>query len=488
MAATITLPGAGAIDLDVQEARILNVGLLTVEGTYDQTDVDNSAAPRTYIDQGDVRAYDPAATYQINDYVLSENRIWFADVVITNQNTEAPSDTSAVWTELTRNNIFLHIMGDGGEQVSADDLTDTIHIVGGSNIDTVGGDGTGGARDTLTIDWSANLDDLADVLADTPTNGYFLQWNGTAWVPAEVVGSGYTILSDGTTTVEVTTARQTIEVTGTGPVATAVTSDANSANVAISVADATTSQEGLLTAADKTLLDDVRDGGYANSGLELRTNQTQLELTDGTDVVGSTQLAEVLSLANLSDVGSLTGVSEGEVLAFNAAGMWSAVHPEDLEEHGGRIWDSEINYSIGDVVSILVTGTYRQYIATQANTDMNPTTDGTPWQEASILRLRDIANIDISADPANNSLLIWNADDSDWEVTTAQHIVELTDAVRRNDFSQGIRDGRILSVRWPDSDGTIVTYPFGERPIVRGAWDGATAACLLYTSPSPRDS
>ena len=119
--------------------------------------------------------------------------------------------------------MFLTINGDAGPDVTPDTHDDTIHILGGANIDTVGGDGVGGARNTLTIDWSANIDDLGDVLADNPTDGYFLQWNGTAWVPAEVTGSGYTILSDGTTTVEVTTARQTIEVTGTGPVTTAAT-------------------------------------------------------------------------------------------------------------------------------------------------------------------------------------------------------------------------------------------------------------------------
>jgi hypothetical protein len=30
------------------------------------------------------------------------------------------------------------------------------------------------------------LDSLSDVSAESPTNGYFLQWNGTAWVPAAV--------------------------------------------------------------------------------------------------------------------------------------------------------------------------------------------------------------------------------------------------------------------------------------------------------------
>jgi hypothetical protein len=30
------------------------------------------------------------------------------------------------------------------------------------------------------------LDDLTDVSAASPTNGHFLQWNGTAWVPAAV--------------------------------------------------------------------------------------------------------------------------------------------------------------------------------------------------------------------------------------------------------------------------------------------------------------
>ena len=142
---------------------------------------------------------------------------------------------------------------------------------------------------------------------------------------------------------------------------TAVTSDSNSANVAISVAEATQGAAGLLSAVDKRLVDDVRDGGYANADLDLTTNGTQIEILDGTTSVGSTQLAEVLSLSNLTDVAFPTTPATGEVLAVNADGSWTAIHPENLGEHGGRIWDSEISYSIGDVVSILVTGTYRQY-------------------------------------------------------------------------------------------------------------------------------
>ena len=312
MAARITLPGAGAIDLDVQEARILNVGLLAVDPDFTQEDVDGSAAPRTYIDRGDVRFWNNSTTYNTNEYVLFNNRIWFADADGLSGDSETPG-TSSNWVELTRSDVFLHIMGDTG-QVTPDAHNDTINIVGGANIDTVGGDPSGGSGDTLTIDWSAELDDLTDVLADNPTDGYFLQWNGTAWVPAEVTGSGYTILSDGTTTVEVTTARQTIEVTGTGPVSTAVTSDTNSANVAISVAEATQGAAGLLAATDKALIDDVRDGGYANADLDLTTNGTQIEILDGTTSVGSTQLAEVLSLSNLTDVAFPTTPATGCLL------------------------------------------------------------------------------------------------------------------------------------------------------------------------------
>ena len=191
MAATIVLPGAGAIDLDVQQARILNVGLLEVEGTITQQDADNSAAPRTYIDRGDVRFWDTNTTYLLNEYVLYDNRIWFANA--SSVAGVMPGTDPDMWVELTRSDVFLTIRGDTGE-ASPEGHNDSIQIVGGSNIDTVGGDASGQRSDTLTIDWSANLDDLADVPADTPTDGYFLQWNGTAWVPAEVVGSGYTCL------------------------------------------------------------------------------------------------------------------------------------------------------------------------------------------------------------------------------------------------------------------------------------------------------
>ena len=193
MAARITLPGAGAIDLDVQEARILNVGLLAVDPDFTQEDVDGSAAPREYIDRGDVRFYDGNTTYLLNEYVLFDNRIWFANE--SSVTGVQPSSTASEWSELTRTDAFLTIRGDTGA-AHPDSHTDSVQIIGGANISTAGGDAlptTG--DDTLTIDWSANLDDLADVLAGTPTDGYFLQWNGTAWVPAEVTGSGYTILS-----------------------------------------------------------------------------------------------------------------------------------------------------------------------------------------------------------------------------------------------------------------------------------------------------
>ena len=145
MAATITLPGAGAIDLDVQDARILNVGLLRVEGDVTQDQADRSAAPRSYIDEGDVRAYDAGTTYLLNEYVLHNNRIWFAnqDSVI---NVE-PGSSAADWVELSRSDVFLTINGDAGPDVTPDAHDDTIHILGGANIDTVGGDGVGGARE-----------------------------------------------------------------------------------------------------------------------------------------------------------------------------------------------------------------------------------------------------------------------------------------------------------------------------------------------------
>ena len=452
MAPRITLPGAGAIDLDVQEARILNVGLLEVAGSTTQTDVDNSAAPRSYIDRGDILFYDAAATYNTNDYVLFNNRVWFA-IVDGVTGVEPSSTATAQWTELTRENLFLTVRGDTGSAV-ADLANDELTIAGGTNITTVASDT--GDNDLLTINWSAALENLSNVNNTAPAaaqDGYYLQWDNTnsEWVAAEVVGSGFTILSDGTTTAEVTADRQTIEITGDGPVNTQVSQDADSANVEISVANASTSQSGLMSDADKTFLDSVAAGGFRNNTLSLTNpiGSTQISLNEssGPDAgqISTLNLSEILALDNLTDVDLSTPAVANQVLQYEvdpnnpALNRWRAVSLSNIEDHGGREWDMDVSYTTGDIVSLLVGTTRRLYIAINnnsgaANRPINTTTGdlNANWQEASILRLRDIANVDIDSNPNANELLIWDATENDWNA--ASLYTTFPDLIRESDF------------------------------------------------------
>ena len=581
MAVRLFLPGRGALNLDAEQASLFNITLLEEGGLAQATaeEVQTSAVPRSYVDRGDVRFYDDTATYAINDYVLFNNRIWFATAEVTGVE---PSASASQWTELTRENLFLNIAGNSGNDIVADLASDTLTIEGGDNVTTT----TDPSTDTLTIDWSANLDDLSDVSAASPATNNVLQWNGTAWVPADVSGTGYNIISDGTNTAEASSTRTTLEITGTGPVTTAVTSDTDSGNLAISVDEATTSASGLLPAADKTLIDAVRAGGYENDDLVIAAANAQLTLSETGNTISTTSLNNVLDINNLNNIdeglsqhgvvifsdipvvsadmvanqaynvyiftriaqasgmdavhrwevnantpttvtdvthrrgtsdrfrilpntqnhfqltwnavdniqdnnevtllavrfqgtsvsdptqeyfgisaggaGALDDLSDvnvslatqGQVLTRQADGTWTGVSPSAIEDHGGRQWNSVVNYESGDVVSFVISGNRRLFIALQDNTNQTPEAGGnTFWQEGDILRLRDIANIDITDDPANNSFLIWNQAESAWEATSALAIAGLINLGQLNDVNlTGVQEGNTL-VYDVDADG-----------------------------------
>ena len=321
MAPRITLPGGGAIDLDVQEARIRNVGLLTVEGGDTQEDVDNSAAPRSYIDRGDILFYDATATYNTNDYVLFNNRVWFA--IQDGVTGVEPSDAASQWQELSRETFFLTVAADSGSNIEADTANDTLTFTGGDNITTTSNPTT----DTLTIDWSAGLGDITGVdLTTAPTDRQILQFDGSTnmWRPVTFTGDSYTIArADSGADVTASDDINVLDISGAGPVSTSISSstDNNAAEISISVAEAQPGgTSGLLTGADKTLLDDVRDGGYINSGLNLATSagtgeSINLDLRDGTTVLDSQTLTNLLPLDDLTNIE--TGLRDHNVTIYS---------------------------------------------------------------------------------------------------------------------------------------------------------------------------
>ena len=329
MAVRIFLPGRGAVNLDAEQAGILNVAIpeLGGLGQVTQDDIDASAVPKSYSDERDIRFYDATATYNTNEYVIHMNRVWFATA--DGVTGVEPSSTATQWAELTRENIFLNVDGDTGT-IIADMAEDTLTISGGMGIST----SASNDDDTLTVNLNAEIDDLTDVdtTTTTPEMNNVLQWDGTNWVPADISGTGFTILSDGATHVSATSAVTTIEVSGEGAVSAEVSSDTDSANLTISVADGTTSQAGLLPTADKTLLDDVRDGGYANADLSIDTSGTLLRLREAGANINTTELNNVLSLGNLSDVLSTISPRTDQILQWDGT-QWDAVtlQPGDYE-------------------------------------------------------------------------------------------------------------------------------------------------------------
>ena len=331
MAIRVFLPGRGAVSLDAEQASVLNVTIPELGGLGQvmQSDIDGSAVPKSYSDERDVRFYDATVTYAVNEYVLFNNRIWFANEEVTGVE---PSSTATEWTELTRQDLFLRI-SDGTNTFSADAHNDLITFAGANGITTTASDTDD--NDMLTIQLTAGIDNLSDVdtTTTTPMNNNVLQWNETMgrWVPADISGTGFSVLSaDDGDDVTATSSITTIDVTGAGAVSTAVEGDADSANLTISVADGTASQAGLLPTADKMLLDRIDAGGYENSSLELNTQAgtTNLQLveTQGTNAgtIDSANLNNFLSLGNLSQVLDTINPRTDQVLQFDGSN-WDAV-------------------------------------------------------------------------------------------------------------------------------------------------------------------
>lgn len=81
--------------------------------------------------------------------------------------------------------VFSSVAVSGQSTISADNSSDTLTLVAGSNITIT----TNAVSDTITISstgsvgGTSNLDDLGDVvITGTPTNGQVLKYNGTNWV------------------------------------------------------------------------------------------------------------------------------------------------------------------------------------------------------------------------------------------------------------------------------------------------------------------
>ena len=273
MAIRVTLPGRGAIDFDVETARILQVGTLDATDAQDYVDsnnpdqdtvekvIDATAVPKSYVDLGDIRRWDATTNYLAQDYVVHEGRLFFANADNTNVTPVPRPNEVSQWSELERSDFFLQITANDGSMLTADDHTHNVNISGGNGITTEADD----ASDTLNINLTAGLSNLSDVSDTAPSVNQILEYNGTEWVPVTNIGGGYSIISADTgADVEVTNTRDTLNITGgdsDNPVNTTITSTSTETNVEISVEPAvagTGGHDGLLTSADKGFIDDVR--------------------------------------------------------------------------------------------------------------------------------------------------------------------------------------------------------------------------------------
>jgi len=90
---------------------------------------------------------------------------------------------SPAWTTVPSS---FTVAGDAGTNPSILIGTDTLSILGGLGIDTLGNSGA----DTITVSLNAVLDDLSNVVAPAPTVGQNLQFDGTNWINADPLQFG----------------------------------------------------------------------------------------------------------------------------------------------------------------------------------------------------------------------------------------------------------------------------------------------------------
>ena len=315
MAIRVTLPGRGAIDFDVETARILQVGTLDAADAQEYVDatnpdqdtvekvIDATAVPKSYVDLGDIRRWDTTVFYAAQEYVVHDGRLYFANEGNMGVTPMPRPNEVTQWSELERQDFFLQITADDGTILTANDHQHNVTITGGTGIATSADTDS----ETLAINLNAGLEDLSNVSNTTPLVNQILEYDGTNWVPVNNTGGGYSIVSaDNGDDVEVTNTRETINITGgdsSNPVSTTITSNDTETNVEISVAEVqggTGGVPGLISVTDKDLLDDVRDGGYSNSDLSIGTLGANLTFNDsGTGRQDLIPLAEVLSVNNV---------------------------------------------------------------------------------------------------------------------------------------------------------------------------------------------
>ena len=573
MAVRLYLPGRGALNLDAEQASLFNITLLEEGGLAQATaeEVQTSAVPRSYVDRGDIRVYDPTVTYAAQDYVIYEGRMYFANVEVMGITPMPRPNEVSQWSELERQDFFLQITADDGTILTANDHQHNVTITGGLGINTSADTDT----ETLSIDLNAGLTDLTDTdFTNAPQVNQILEYNGTHWVPVNNTGGGYSIVSaDNGADVEVTNTRETINITGgdsSNPVSTTITSNDTETNVEISVNEVQGGAggvPGLISVTDKDWVDELRarDPAPTNSptftGIpnaptpSIDNDSTQIATTgfvhnatdllpvlkmpsDASDLVldqlhyevsfwrphlsaahnATVRLNDIdvsgihpisvlddngdtitlgpnnsftiantnanytlvfnrdsiaalqqggnlirfavrynngeaddrtvfgvvtgdgggaTELSQLSDVDNNLSPTSNQVLQYNGT-EWTATSLADIEEHGGRAWNNATSYSEGDIVSFEVSGVDQLFISvTNNNISNQPIFNGVnspQWQEASILRLRNIANIDITSDPADNDLIVWNATENEWMVMTPEMIVQLTTAITQGDI------------------------------------------------------
>ena len=139
-----------------------------------------------------------------------------------------------------------------------------------------------------------NLDLLGDVdLSTAPTNGQGLVFNGSVWIAADVAG--------GTVT----------EVTGTAPIQVVT----GTTTPVISVTAATTTDPGVMTAADKSKLDSVATGAQVNVPADLTyttaADTGTVNCSSGTDATIPAATTSLAGLMTATDKTKLDGIPAG---------------------------------------------------------------------------------------------------------------------------------------------------------------------------------
>jgi hypothetical protein len=282
---------------------------------------------------------------------------------------------------------------------------------------------------------SISLSDIGDVI-NSPTTGYFLQYNGSSWITAPVLDEFY--ISDGTTTEVVDGVNQTITFTGTPNIYISVgasntvsfnwianltdLSDIPIPNVADTVLTwdgSTFSWSSFGTVSSGTVTDGQNVGsmgvGVFSSKLgsllrfrNVAANSSKISVSLNANDIKID--ASPLAIANEIKVVDLLDVSgtpvHGDMLLFNdTTNQWET---SPASSAGVTFTINDQNYlfnTFNSVTDLRVYGT--NGILTQWNT----TTDLKIYLDASLTNLNDISFSSL----ADGDVLIYNSGSSVWE-------------------------------------------------------------------------